>query len=335
MTKPYDALLIVSFGGPERPEEVGPFLENVARGRNIPPERLDDVAAHYELFGGRSPLPGEIRALLAAVVARLNAVGPELNVYWGNRFWHPLLEDALAEMAEDGVARALAFCTSAYGSPPGCREYREEIAAAAAAGPAAPVIDKLRLFYNHPGFIEPQAERAADAFAQLPDDRRDAARLVFTAHSLPVEMARAAPYERQLREACRLVAERLGRPEWNLAYQSRSGPPSQPWLEPDVRQHLFDLGRSGRARDVIVVPVGFVCEHMEVAYDLDVECRAICEEVGLNYLRAGTVGSHPRLVEMIRELILERVEPGAPRLALGDQGPADDLCPADCCRPSA
>lgn len=329
----YDALLIVSFGGPERREDVLPFLENVTRGKRVPPARLVEVAEHYELFGGLSPINGEVRALLGVLVAELNARGPALSVYWGNRFWHPMLAETIGQMAEDGVRRALAFCTSAFGSYPGCRAYSEDIERARAeVGPEAPPIDKLRLFYNHPGFIEPQAERVAAALAEVAEDRRDRARIVFTAHSLPLALARSSPYERQLREACRLVAERLpGAPRrWQLAYQSRSGQPDEPWLEPDLRDVLDELGRSHEATDVVVVPIGFLCEHMEVAYDLDVEAQAICGEMGLNMVRAGTVGPHPRLVRMIRELALERIE-GAPRAALGDHPPPDDACAADCC----
>jgi ferrochelatase len=335
MPEPYDALLVVSFGGPERPEDVMPFLRNVVRGKNVPDERLQQVAEHYERFGGVSPLPAEIRGLIAALVAALNAEGPPLAVYWGNRFWHPILGEAVGQMAEDRVRRALAFCTSAYGSYPGCRQYREDIERAVAeAGPGAPAIDKIRLFYNHPGFIEPQAERAAAALATIPQQRRAATRLIFTAHSLPLAMARSAPYERQLREACRLVAERLGRRTWDLVYQSRSGPPSQPWLKPDLCEHLAELGRAGETTDVLLVPIGFLCEHMEVIYDLDVEAREVCEAAGLNIARAGTVGAHPRFVQMIRELVLERSDPGAPRLSLGEHGPAPDQCAADCCLPS-
>ncbi len=329
---PFDALLLASFGGPEGPDDVMPFLENVVRGRPVPRERLQEVARHYDLFDGVSPINAQNRALLAALIAELNTHGPPLMVYWGNRHWHPLLEDAVRQMAEDGVGRALAFCTSAFGSYPGCRQYREDIdAARAAVGDAAPPIEKLRLFYNHPGFIETMAERVEQARATLPDDRRHAAATLFTAHSIPMSMAQSSPYENQLHEACRLVAERNGLSNWQLAYQSRSGPPSQPWLEPDIGQVLKTLAATGEVEDVVVVPIGFVSEHMEVVYDLDVEAAALCEELGLGMARASTVGCHPRFVQMIRELVVERLDPTAPRLAVGLHPAAADACAPDCC----
>jgi protoporphyrin/coproporphyrin ferrochelatase len=365
-----DALLLVSFGGPEGPDDVSPFLENVVRGKNIPDERLREVARHYELFDGVSPINGQCRGLLASLVAELNAHGPQMPVYWGNRNWHPLLSDAVEQMAEDGVRRALAFVTSPFGSYPGCRQYVEDIECARQeVGPAAPQIDKLRLFYNHPGFIEATAERVAAAWSEIPQERRDRARLVFTAHSLPVAMAECSPYVRQLREACRLVEVAVGsgqsavnanlqiskspnqhsphpnplpkgegtntsaaRPiAWSLVFQSRSGPPSQRWLEPDIRDHIRRLRADG-VEDIVVVPIGFMMEHMEVIYDLDIEVAGLCDELGVNMIRAGVVANHPRVVQMIRELIVERLDPSSPRLALGPDGPWPDECPADCCR---
>lgn len=328
----YDALLLLSFGGPERPEDVEPFLENVLRGKRVPPDRVREVAEHYYLFGGVSPINQQNRALLAALIAELNAHGPHWPVYWGNRNWHPLLADTLRQMADDGIRHALAFVTSAFGSYSGCRQYLEDIDnARGQLGPEAPKIDKLRLFFNHPGFIEPMADRAASALDGLPEDRRSRARLVFTAHSIPVAMAAVCEYERQLREACRLVAERIARPEWDLVYQSRSGPPQQPWLAPDINDHLRRLVETAGVSDVVIVPIGFLCEHMEVIYDLDVETAAVCRELGINMVRAAPVGSHPRFVRMIRELIQERIDPQAPRLALGDFGPSPDNCPPECC----
>ncbi|MCR4411819.1 MAG: ferrochelatase [Thermoguttaceae bacterium] len=331
---PYDAFLLVSFGGPERREDVLPFLENVVRGKRVPRERLLEVAERYELFDGASPINQQNRALLAAILAEFNAHGVRLPVYWGNRHWHPLLEDTIREMAEDGVRRALAFVTSAFASYSGCRQYLEDIdRARQAAGPAAPVVEKLRLFYNHPGFIEPMADRVRAALDELPAGRRDSARLVFTAHSIPLAMAACSKYVDQLQEACRLVSERVGRTEWTLAYQSRSGPPEQPWLEPDVGDYLVELHRAGQATDVVVVPIGFVSEHMEVVYDLDVELAGLCETLGIRLVRAGVVGTHPRFVRMIRELVEERLDPAAARLALGPLGSCPEVCPADCCRP--
>lgn len=329
----YDALLLVSFGGPEGPDDVLPFLENVLRGKRVPQERMLEVAEHYQLFGGVSPLNMQNRALLASLVAELNAHGPHLPVYWGNRNWHPLLADTVQQMAEDGVRRALAFVTSAFGSYSGCRQYLENIEESRqAAGPGAPQIDKLRLFYNHPGFIEPVADRVTAALETIPAERREAARLIFTAHSVPLSMAAASPYQSQLREACRLVSQRVGRAVWDLVYQSRSGPPEQPWLEPDVGEFLQRLHETASAGDVVLVPIGFLSEHMEVVYDLDVEIAGLCESLDINLVRAGVVGTHPRYVAMIRELIQESLDPQAQRLALGDFGPSPDVCPPDCCK---
>ena len=329
----YDALLLVSFGGPEGPDEVMPFLENVVRGKNVPAARLQEVAAHYEPLGGVSPINAQNRALLVALVAELNAHGLGLSVYWGNRNWHPLLPDVVQQMADDGIHHALALVTSAFGSYPGCRQYLEDIEQARqAVGPESPRIDKLRLFYNHPGFIGAMTDRVWDALEQIPAERRSAARLIFTAHSIPLVMAQSSPYESQLREACGLVADRLGRSDWRLAYQSRSGPPSQPWLEPDVRDELRGLAGSHEVRDVVIVPIGFLCEHMEIVYDLDVEVFQLCEQLGLSMIRSEVVGCHPRFVRMIRELIVERMTESPQRLALGSHGPWPDECPADCCR---
>jgi ferrochelatase len=332
VTPPYDAVVLASFGGPEKSDDVIPFLENVLRGTSVPRRRMLEVAGHYELFDGVSPANGEIRALVTALVTELNARGPHLPVYWGNRNWHPLLADTLGQMATDGVRRALAFVTSAFGSYPGCRQYLEDIQCARqTVGPDAPEVDKLRLFYNHPGFIEPTCERVAAALEELPVQRRRDAPVLYTAHSLPVAMAEKCAYEEQLREACRLASERLGRSRWELVYQSRSGPPSQPWMEPDLRDRLCRLAEEGDAPDVAVVPIGFLYENMEIVYDLDVEAAGLCDQLGLNMVRAEVVGAHPRLVTMIRELIHERIEDEPTRLALGRHGPSPDVCPPDCC----
>jgi ferrochelatase len=333
MNFPYDALLVVSFGGPEGMNEVMPFLQNVLQGRHIPEERLREVVHHYELFGGVSPLNGQNRALIAAVRAELEASGPKLPVYWGNRNWTPFLVEALRQMKQDGIKHALAFFTSAYSSYSGCRQYREDIEKArAAVGAGAPEVDKLRVFYNHPGFIEPTIEHVQRAFEQIPHERRSAARVAFTAHSIPTAMAAGCSYENQLREVCRLVSESLSLPNWSLAYQSRSGPPSQPWLEPDILQHLSNLKAEGVV-DVVVAPVGFISDHMEVLYDLDTEARLHCEAIGLNMVRAAPVGTHPAFIRMIRELILERMRMGTTRRSLGANGPSHDVCPDDCCLP--
>jgi ferrochelatase len=311
----YDAFLLVSFGGPEGPDEVMPFLENVTRGRGVPPERLATVAEHYYAFGGASPINQQCRDMLAAVRADFSAAGLSLPVYWGNRNWDPYLADTVRAMADDGVRRAIAFVTSAYSSYSSCRQYLDDIERArAAAGPRAPVIDKIRRFFNHPGFIEPFAANARAALATLPADLREGAHLVFTAHSIPVAMADASGpgggrrYVAELTEAARLITERTdgGMHRWTLAYQSRSGPLSQPWLEPDVRDHLGELAKSG-TRAVVVIPVGFVSDHMEVRHDLDVEAAQSAESLGLAFARAATPGTHPRFASMITELVRERL----------------------------
>ena len=336
MTTPYDAILIVSFGGPEGMDDVMPFLENVLRGRNVPRERLLGVAKHYELFGGVSPINGQNRKLIAALRQELEAKGPRLPVYFGNRNWHPLLADTLAQMRDDGVQATLAFVTSAYSSYSSCRQYLEDIERArATVGPAAPRVEKLRAFYNHPGFIEANVASVREALGEIPEARRAATPIVFTAHSIPETMAQNCDYAAQLREASRLVVEGLGaenrgQESWRLVFQSRSGPPSQPWLGPDVCDHLRALHAAG-AKDVVVAPIGFVSDHMEIVYDLDTEAQALCRQLGLNMIRARTAGTHPAFVEMIRELIVERLDPSAPRRWLGSHGARSDVCRADCC----
>jgi len=327
---PYDAFLLLSFGGPEGKDDVVPFLERVLRGRNVPVERLREVAHHYDLFGGVSPLNAQNRALIAALEAEFGRAGLGLPIYWGNRNWHPLLEDTLGRMADDGVRRAVAFVTSAYSSYSGCRQYREDIERARAAqGASAPAVDKLRSFHDHPGFVEANAEACRRAFGELAEAERRSAALVFTAHSIPTAMAAGSRYEAQLRETAALVAEAVGRRDWRLAYQSRSGPPSQPWLEPDIGAEIRALGASG-VRQVVVSPIGFVSDHMEVVYDLDTEARAVAEGLGIRMVRASTAGTHPAFVAMVRELVQERVA-GAPRRRLGQVPGAEDECAADCC----
>jgi ferrochelatase len=333
MPESYDALLVVSFGGPDGPDDVLPFLENVLRGRNVPRERMLQVAEHYYHFAGRSPINDQNRALIAALEHELAAYGPRLPIYWGNRNWHPMLADTMRQMANDGVRRALAFFTSAYSSYSGCRQYRENIAAAQAeVGPTAPAVDKLRVFFNHPGFIEPIIERARVALNEIPIERRDSAALIFTAHSIPQAMAEGCRYEAQLRESSRLVAEGLGWQKWDLVYQSRSGPPQQPWLEQDVCDFIRNAHESNPSiGDVVIIPIGFISDHLEVLYDLDTEAKQLCSELGINMIRVGTVGAHPRFVRMIRELIEERMSATPDRPALGGLGPSHDQCPIDCC----
>ena len=331
MSSQYDALLLVSFGGPEGPDDVMPFLENVLRGKNVPRERMLAVAEHYQHFGGVSPINQQNRELLAAIENEFPANGISLPIYWGNRNWHPLLPDTLAQMKSDGVKRALGFFTSAFSSYSGCRQYRENIAAAQqVVGEGAPEVDKLRMFYNHPGFIEPMIERTRAAFSQIPAEKHGSTTLLFSAHSIPLSMAGNCNYESQLREAARLIADGIGHPEHRLVFQSRSGPPTQPWLEPDVGDAIKELAAAG-TKDIVLVPVGFISDHMEVLFDLDHEAHDIAGELGVNFVRAGTVGTHPRFVRMIRELVTERMS-GAEKPALGLLGPSHDVCPVDCCK---
>jgi ferrochelatase len=328
----YDAILLVSFGGPERPDEVMPFLENVLRGKNVPRERMLEVAEHYYDFGGKSPINDQNRRLIADLGAELARHKTDLPVYWGNRNWHPMLADTMRQMKSDGVTRALAFVTSAYSSYSSCRQYCEDIARAREIiGEGAPVVDKIRAFHNHPGFVEANADRLRQALAKIPEERRAAAHLIYTAHSIPVAMAQSCTYQKQLNETARLVAEKLGRQAWQLVYQSRSGPPSQPWLGPDIQDQLRKIEAEGGSRDIVVSPIGFVSDHMEIVFDLDTQALGLCAELGLQMVRAETVGTHPRFIEIIRELIGERLDPGQPRLALGAMGPVPDVCPADCC----
>lgn len=311
----YDAILIVSFGGPERTEDVIPFLENVLRGRNVPRERILEVAGHYYHFDGCSPINQQCRDLVAALRERTS-----LPVYWGNRNWRPMLADTVRQMAADGVRRALAVATSAYSSYSGCRQYIENIQAArAVAGPTAPVIDKLPPFWAHPGFVAANADRVAAALALLPEERRPAARLVYTAHSIPLSMAANCRYEEQLVETARKVGELAAHDEWDLVWQSRSGPLTQPWLEPDILDHLRALAENG-VRDVVVSPLGFLSDHMEVMYDLDHDAAALCRDLGLNFVRAQTPGTHPAVIDMLAGLIEQR-----------QSAPDLPLCAPDCC----
>ena len=314
-------------------DDVIPFLENVTRGRNIPRERLAEVGHHYERFGGVSPINQQNRDLIAALEVELDAHGINLPVYFGNRNWDPYLADTLREMRDAGVRRALAFFTSAFSSYSGCRQYREDIYnAQTAVGPDAPEVLKLRTFYNHPGFVEANASRVRDALTRVPAERRESTHVVFTAHSIPAVMAGQCRYRDQLEETSRLVAEAVGAPSYSVTFQSRSGSPQTPWLGPDVSDHLREL-HAGGATDVVVAPAGFVSDHIEVLYDLDVEAAGVGREIGLNVVRAGTAGTHPAYVAMIRELIEERLGEGRERRVVGRFGPNPDVCPASCCLP--
>jgi protoporphyrin/coproporphyrin ferrochelatase len=328
----YDAILIVSFGGPESREDVIPFLENVLRGRNVPRERTLAVAEHYYHFNGKSPINQHTRDLIAALEAELAAHGPNLPVYWGNRNWHPMLADTLRQMKNDGIQRALAFVTSAYSSYSSCRQYLEDIVRAQNEADAGAIkIDKLRSFFNHPGFIAATEDRLREALKEVPENVRQNIEVIYTAHSIPLSMANTCDYVRQLEEVRKLVSTPLGISNHALVYQSRSGAPSQPWLEPDVLDYLSRGHTRNMASTVVLAPIGFISDHMEVVYDLDVEARQLCDSFGLPMVRAKTVGVHPKFVAMIRELILERTNPGSERRALGSLGPRQDECAADCC----
>jgi ferrochelatase len=331
----YDAILIVGFGGPERREDVIPFLENVTRGRGVPRDRLLAVAEHYYHFGGKSPLNDQVRELIGALRPALEERGITLPIAWGNRNWNPFLADALQELTTSGARRVLALVLAAYSSYSSCRQYLEDIEKArAACGPRAPAVDKIRVFFNHPGFVAANAERLHEALERIPADRRARASVAFTAHSIPLSMAETSRYSDQLTETCRLVCERLEIPtsRWTLVYQSRSGRPTDRWLEPDICDHLTALSGAGVA-DVALLPIGFLSDHLEVLYDLDVEAREKSRGLGINLVRAATVGTHPQFVGALADLVEERVNQLPGRAVGGAFGPWPDVCPADCCLP--
>ena len=322
ITSVFDALLIVSFGGPEGPDDVVPFLQNVTRGRNISPERLQVVAEQYHRFGGISPINAQCRDLIDKLTTEFAAHDVALPIYWGNRNWHPMLTDAMQQMRDDGIRSALAFITSPYSSYSSCRQYLEDIARAReSVGAGAPEVQRLRHFFNHPGFVEPLSHNVAAALAAVRDDGDGEPALLYSAHSIPTAMAQASDYEAQLREVARLVTERCapGHP-WSLVWQSRSGPPTVPWLEPDVGDALAALAAGG-TRSVVIAPIGFISDHMEVVYDLDVLAAERAAALGLRFARAATVGTAPEFVAMIRELVEERLDP-APSRSKGRSGPA-------------
>nr|WP_284346974.1 ferrochelatase [Frankia sp. Cppng1_Ct_nod] len=337
-----DALLLVSFGGPRAPADVMAFLRNVTRGRGVPDERLAEVAAHYHRFGGRSPINDQNEALLTALATEL----APLPVYWGNRNWSPFLTDALERMRQDGIRRAACFVTSAYASYSGCRQYRENLAdARAEVGPGAPELIKLRHYFDHPGFVLPMVDNVVAALETITRSLRDTARLVFVAHSIPLAQSAASgpdgdSYPRQFAATAAVIADRVAsrtgrRHPYDLAYVSRSGPPEVPWLTPDVGDHLAGLAAVGTTRSVVVVPTGFVSDHMEIVYDLDVEASGRAEAAGLTFRRAATVGTDRRFVAMVRELLDERRRGDVSRAALSELGPSHDVCPPRCCAPRA
>ena len=340
---PYDALLLLSFGGPEKPDDVVPFLENVTRGRGIPRERLVEVGQHYFGFGGKSPINDQNKALIAALEAGLASRGVDLPVYWGNRNWEPYLPDAVAEMTKDGVKRALVLTTSAYASYSSCRQYRENLWDAVAQTAGAPVLDKIGPYFNSQGFENAVSDNVVAALRDL-DDAAVGARLVFVTHSIPQSMAAAsgpagnayvAQHEELARTVTLDVAESLGREyAHDLVYCSRSGPPQVPWLEPDVNDHLEALAADGVGA-VVLIPIGFVSDHMEVIYDLDTEAVTTADRLGIRVRRAGTPGIHPAFVQGLIELILERAaaERGEDpvRSISGFMKPTWDRCAPGCC----
>ncbi len=333
LSSEFDSVLIVSFGGPEGPDDVLPFLENVLRGKSVPQQRMLEVVQHYQQFGGVSPINSQNRALIEALRQELDLHGINLPIYWGNRNWHPMLPDTLRQMAVDGRKRAIAFFTSMFSSYSGCRQYRENIIAARETiGADAPVIEKVRMGFNHPSFVEVQIAVTQDALQLLNASQRDQAKLLFTAHSIPTAMADRCQYQSQLRETARSVCAVLGRSDWELVFQSRSGPPHQPWLEPDICARIEQLA-SNNVPAIVIIPVGFVSDHIEVLFDLDTQAVQLCQQLNLACVRAKTAGTHPAFVTMIRQLIEERLAPSLPRPTVGIFPACPDICPEDCCLP--
>lgn len=331
MSQIYDSILIVSFGGPEGPDDVMPFLENVLRGRNVPKERMEEVAEHYQHFGGKSPINEQNRALIKSLEDLIAETGPKLPIYFGNRNWNPMLPESLRQMRDDGCKNAIAFFTSVFSSYSGCRQYRENIELAQQqVGEDAPRVQKVRMSYNHPAFIEVMQERVQQAKDTLPKEVADNAVLVFTAHSIPLSMAKNCNYELHFAESSRLVADGFPGHKHVLAYQSRSGSPHSPWLEPDIADVISEQHKNAE-KAVVVIPIGFVSDHMEVMFDLDVEAKDLAAELGIPFARAQTAGTHPKFVAMIRDLILERVTDSKERPAVGTHGACHDVCPVNCC----
>ncbi|MDA0832824.1 MAG: ferrochelatase [Planctomycetota bacterium] len=329
----YDALLVIGFGGPECRDDVIPFLENVVSGRAVPRERLLEVAEHYYHFDGVSPINQQARDLIAALREELDRHGIDLPIFWGNRNWNPMLTDTIREMKDQHIEHSIGLVLSAYSSYSGCRQYREDVMRAqSVVGAGSPSVDKLRSFYNHPLFIDANYDRVQQAIEQLPAAARADFRILFTAHSIPLSMADSSQYVQQLTETSRLVAEKAGlsADRWSLVYQSRSGRPDDPWLEPDILDALQTDARLGK-KHVIIMPIGFLSDHMEVLFDLDEEARLRADELGMTMVRAGTVGTHPQFVSMLRELIEERLDPQRPKRSIGHFGPSHDTCPVDCC----
>jgi protoporphyrin/coproporphyrin ferrochelatase len=327
----YDALLVLGFGGPESREEVLPFLARVTEGRNVPAERLVEVAEHYYALGGRSPINEQNRALVAALKRSLAERKIDLPIHLANRHAAPFVSDVLRELTDAGATRVLAIVTAAFSSFSGCRQYLDAIEVARGkVGEGAPVVDKARAFFNHPLFLDAVADRVSDALHEI-DESEGKARLVFTAHSIPMAMANTSDYVAQLEDACSLVADRLGRSEWQLVFQSRSGPAHVPWLEPDIEAHLRALAQIGKRR-VVVCPIGFLSDHVEVLWDLDQQAGGLAESLGIEMVRARTVGTHPKFVAALAEIVEERLGLREVKRAEGAFPPLPDRCPEGCCR---
>jgi protoporphyrin/coproporphyrin ferrochelatase len=332
----YDALLVVSFGGPEKREDVLPFLENVLRGKNVPQQRMLEVAEHYYHFDGVSPINAQCRDLIAAINKEFTANEIDLPIYWGNRNWHPYLADTIAQMKSDGVQRVITFFTSLYSCYSGCRQYRENLFdACESVGGECPAFDKLRMPYNHPTLIEVQADALRSVIQSLPADLQEGAVVLFCAHSIPIGMANASRYVEQLQETARLTMERLSlsskQIRWELVFQSRSGPPTQPWLEPDICDRIEQLHATDSIKAVVVHPIGFISDHMEVLFDLDHEAKETCETKQIEFRRVSTCSNDPRFAMLIRELIEERCDPSREKQAIGQYAANHDVCPANCC----
>jgi len=299
----YDAVLLIGYGAPERPEDVRPYLAAILHGRRVPPERLEEVAHHYDVFGGRSPLTELTRRQAAALEATLRARDFALPVYVGMRNWTPYLHETLAAMRDTGVRRAIGIVMAPHRSYASWEQYQENVVdAQTRVGAQAPAVDYLGPWFEHPGFVGAQADRVAAVLRAMPDEERAGATLVFTAHSIPAAMGARSGYESQVTASARSVAARLGHPAWQIAYQSRSGDPREPWLEPDAKDALRDLA-AHRTRAVVFVPIGFVSDHIEVLYDLDTEARAAAAELGVAYYRAATVMDHPAFIGMLADLV--------------------------------
>jgi ferrochelatase len=326
----YDAILFVSFGGPEGMADVMPFLRNVLRGKNVPESRMVQVAHHYEQFNGVSPINGQNRILIENMKEELTRRGIDLPIYWGNRNWHPMLTDTIAQMEADGIKSALAFVTSAYSSYSGCRQYLEDIEKAKTEAGSDITVDKMRVFYNHPLFVEANIENVNEGLQKFAD--KNEVHVAFTAHSIPMAMANNCDYEKQLSETCEMIASRLGITNFKLVYQSRSGPPTQPWLEPDICDHMRALHKAGVSH-LLIHPVGFVSDHMEILYDLDTEARDLAKELGMQFERTSTAGTNAKFASLMADLVEERLESesGIVKKTVGCFPARADVCPPDCC----